>query len=96
VRAEYRINESEQIDIPAVKARGLVVMVQRLPAAKGTQVTAVNFGRTAVRETVAIKTAPAGGEVTDLVEEKALGKLDAAGHLSLALGPHEGQVLLIK
>ena len=35
VRAEYRINESEQIDVPAVKARGLVVMVHRLPDGKG-------------------------------------------------------------
>ena len=58
---EYRINESEQVDVPAVKARGLVVMVHRLPAGKGIQVTAINFGRTAVQETVTIKTAPPGG-----------------------------------
>ena len=96
VRAEYRINESEQIDIPAVKARGLVVMVHRLPDGRGTQVTATNFGRTTVGETVAIKTAPPGGVVTDLLEEKALGTLGADGRLHLAIGPHEGQVLLIK
>jgi trehalose synthase len=95
VRAEYRINESEQIDVPAVKARGLVLMVHRLPAGKGTQVTAINFGRTAVRETVGIKRAPPGGSVRDLLAEKALGKLEGSG-LQLALGPHEGQVLLIK
>jgi trehalose synthase len=96
VRAEYRINESEQVSVPAVKAKGLVVMVHRLPAGKGTQVTAINFGRTAVREMVAIKTAPPGGSVRDLLEDKALGTLGAAGRLQLALGPHEGQVLLIK
>ena len=45
VRAQYRINESEQVELPAVQARGLVVMVHRLPAGAGTQVTAVNFGR---------------------------------------------------
>ena len=96
VRAEYRINESEQIDIPAVKARGLVVMVHRLPDGRGIQVTATNFGRTIVGETVAIKTAPPGGVVTDLLEEKTLGKLGADGRLHFAIGPHEGQVLLIK
>ena len=96
VRAGYRINESEQVDVPAVKARGLVVMVHRLPAGKETQVTALNFGRTVVRETVAIKTAPPGGAVKDLLEDKALGRLDAAGGLELALDPHQGQVLLIK
>jgi trehalose synthase len=96
VRAEYRINESERVRLPAVKARGLVVMVHRLPAGKGTQVTALNFGRTNVRETVAIETAPRGGSVRDLLEGKALGKLDAGGRLQLALGPHEGQILLIE
>ncbi len=96
VRAEYRINESEQVDLPPAKARGLVVMVHRLPAGKGTQVTAINFGRVAVQETMTIKTASPGGPVTDLLEEKAVGKLDASRRLALALGPHEGRVLLIK
>jgi trehalose synthase len=96
VRAEYRINEGEQVNVPAVKARGLVVMVHRLPASKATQITALNFGRTAVRETVAIENAPPGGAVRDLLEDKALGRLGAGGALELALGPHEGQVLLIK
>jgi trehalose synthase len=96
VRAEYRINESEQIDVPAVKARGLLVMVHRLAAGKGTQITVLNFGRTPVRETVAIKTAPSAGSVRDLLADKALGTVGAGGQLSLALGPHEGRVLLIR
>jgi trehalose synthase len=95
VRAQYRINESEQVELPAVQAQGLVVMVHRLPGGAGTQVTAANFGRAAVREAVTLKTAPPGGAVTDLLAEKALGKL-GGGRLPLALGPHEGQVLLIK
>jgi trehalose synthase len=96
VRAEYRINESEQVDIPTVKSTGLVVMVHRLPAGTGTQVTALNFGRMAVRETVIIKTAPPGGSVRNLIEDKALGTLGPDGRLQLALDPHEGQALLIK
>jgi len=96
VRAEYRINESEQVDVPAVKARGLLVMVHRLAAGKGTQVTAINFGRTPVRETVAVKTAPPAGSVRDILADKALGALGAGGQLPLALGPHEGRVLLIR
>src|SRR5499427_99795 len=95
-RSAYRINESEQIDIPTVKARGLVVMVHRLPEARGIQVTALNFARTAVRETVTIKGARAGAEVGDLVEERVTGKVDEAGRLPLALGPHEGRAFLIK
>ncbi|HKZ07386.1 MAG TPA: maltose alpha-D-glucosyltransferase, partial [Methylomirabilota bacterium] len=96
VRARYRINESEQIELPGVRARGLVVLVHRLPGGAGIQVTAVNFDRAPVRETVTIKTAPPDGAVTDLLAEKELGKLGADQRLPLALGPHEGQVLLIK
>jgi trehalose synthase len=95
-RSAHRINESEQIDIPTVKARGLVVMVHRLPEAGRIQVTALNFARTPVRETVTIKSARAGAEVGDVVEEKVTGKIDGAGRLALALGPHEGRAFLIK
>ena len=55
-----------------------------------------NYARAAVREAVTVKSAAPTGTVTDLLAEKALGKLGAARRLSLALGPHEGQVLLIK
>jgi trehalose synthase len=96
VRAEYRINESEQVDGPAVKAPGLVVMVQRLPAGKGVEVTAINFGRRAIHETVEIKTAPPGGSVRDLLEDKAVGKLGPHRKLGLSLDGLEGRVLLIR
>jgi hypothetical protein len=71
-------------------------MVHRLPGGAGTQVTAVNFARTPVREAVAIAPAPAGGAVTDLLADRAHGKLGAGKRLPLTLGPREGQVLLIK
>jgi len=96
VRAQYRINESEQVAVPAVRAPGLVVMVHRLPRGAGIQVTAVNFARAPVREAVAIEPAPAGGAVTDLLASRVHGKLGAGKRLPIALGPHEGQVLLIK
>src|SRR5215831_12688637 len=95
-RSAYRINAGEQIDVPTVKARGLVVMVHRLPEARGIQVTALNFARTPVRETVTIKDAKVGAEVGDIVEEKITGKVDGGGRLPLTLGPHEGRAFLIK
>jgi trehalose synthase len=96
VRAQYRINESEQVALPAVRAAGLVVMVHRLPSGAGIQVTAVNFARTPARDSVAIEPAPAGAAITDLLASKVHGKLGPGKRLPLALGPHEGQVLLIK
>ncbi|HEU4438817.1 MAG TPA: maltose alpha-D-glucosyltransferase, partial [Methylomirabilota bacterium] len=96
VRRQYRIDQSEQVALPSVRAPGLVVMVHRLPGSAGIQVTALNFARTPVRESVAIEPAPAGGAVTDLLAEKPHGRLGAGKRLPLTLGPHEGQVLLIR
>jgi trehalose synthase len=96
VRAAYRINESEQVAVPAVTSPGLLVMVHRLPTGRGMQVTALNFGRAAVRETVAIEAASAGRPVRDLLEGRARGVLGDGATLTLALGPHEGQILLIE
>jgi trehalose synthase len=95
VRAEYHIYESEQVDVPKVTADGLVVMVHRLPGNKGIEVTALNFGKTPVTESVAIDAATAGAAVTNLLEEKPAGKLNGK-RLALALGPQQGQVLLLK
>ena len=95
VRAGYRINESEQVDVPAVKARGLVVRSTgfrpaRRPRSRRSTSAARSSGNGGHQ------TAPPGGAVKDLLEDKALGRLDAAGGLELALDPHQGQVLLIK
>ena len=95
VRSEYRIFESEQLEAPAVKADGLLVMVHKLPGDKGLEVTALNFGKKPVKESVAIASAPQGSAVTDLLEGKAAGKLDGK-RIALDLQPHQGKVLLIK
>jgi trehalose synthase len=98
VREEYRIFESEQIDVPAVQARGLVVMVHKLPGGRGIEVTALNFGTTPVNEGVEITAAAANAGVTDLLEANGKGAKGALGgkRLAVALGPHQGQVLLVK
>ena len=94
VRTEYRINESAQIDVPEVRAKGLLVMVHRLVEGKGIGVTALNFGQQPVAEAVGIKEAPAGAAIIDLLAEKAAGKL-VGTQLRVSLGPHEGKVLLL-
>lgn len=95
VRAAYRINEAEQLEAPTVKAPGLVVMVHRLPGDKGIEITALNFGRTPIKEGVRIAAAADAANVTDLLAEKGLGKL-AGKQLSIELDAHEGKVLLLK
>jgi trehalose synthase len=95
VREANKIFESEQVEIPTVVANGLVVMVHKLPGNKGLEVTALNFGRTPIKESVAIKDAPAGGSVTDLMEEKSAGKLDGK-RVALDIAPLQAKILLLK
>jgi trehalose synthase len=95
VRAEHRIFESEQIELPQAVAEGLLVMVHRLPGNKGLEVTALNFGRKPVKESVAIAAATPGGSVKDLLAGQPAGRL-AGKRLAIDLDPHQGKALLIE
>ncbi len=52
LRQQYRIFESQQISIPDVRSKALLLMVHRLPDDLGVQMTALNFGPDPVRERV--------------------------------------------
>jgi trehalose synthase len=95
VRAEHHVYESEQIDVPETKAKGLLVMVHRLPGGRGIEVTALNFGRTPVDDSIAITAATNGARAIDLVDGKPAGAL-AAQRLPIKLAPLEGKALLVK
>jgi trehalose synthase len=95
VRAEHRIFESEQIELPQAVAEGLLVMVHRLPGNKGLEVTALNFGRKPVKESVAIAAATPGGSVKDLLAGQPAGRL-AGKRLAIDLDQHQGKALLIE
>ena len=95
IRQAYRIYASEQLPIPEVTSKGLLVMVHRLPDGRGTQVTALNFGSTRVEETVVL----AGvlpGPIINMIDETAEGHLPATGHVSIRLEGYEGKTLWIK
>lgn len=95
-REAYRLAEAELVDLPATRARGLLVMVHRLPGGRGTEVTALNFSRAPVEEEVRISGATPGASVVDLVEGGAAGQITAAGGLLIKLGAIEGRGLIIK
>ena len=96
VRAQYRINESEQVELPAVEAQGLVVMVHRLPAGAGHRGHRAQLrpdgrpgGRGDRRCDRRARRSPTSSRRKPPASSP--GK-----RLPLALGPHQGQVLLLK
>jgi len=97
VRADLRLYAARVLDVPSVRAQGLLVLVHELPQDAGIEVTAINFGREPVDESVIIHGAAAGAKALDVLDPKA-GTLAVAegGSLRLQLGAFEGKALRIR
>lgn len=94
VRDAYGLAASRQTCIAEVTAPGLLVMVHELPAGKGTQVTALNFGADPIEETVHVPDVRPG-PVVDMLAETIVGDLGDDGQLAVVLAPYEGKSLRI-
>jgi trehalose synthase len=91
VRARLRIHESRQVAVAAT--RGFLALVHELPGG-GLEVTALNFGRTAVEESIVVAGA-AGRTATDVLADAAAGTVGSDGALAIRLAPLEGKALLL-
>jgi len=94
VRQTYRIYASRQLPIPEVISKGLLVMVHELPVGLGTQVTALNFGPTAINEIVTL-VGVAPGSVINMLTNRGEGELTTDGQLSIRLAGYAGKSLCI-
>ncbi|QOQ77425.1 maltose alpha-D-glucosyltransferase [Pseudomonas poae] len=94
VRSAYGIAASRQILVPDVEHPGLLIMVHELPAGKGTQITALNFGATAITETLQLPNI-APGPVVDIINERVEGDLTAEGEFTITLDAYEGLALRV-
>jgi trehalose synthase len=94
VRQQYGIYASRQVEIPTVKDKALLVMVHDLPAGRGTQVTALNFGVGPIEEAVTISGAQPG-PVVELVSGADEEPISATGQLSIRLAGYGGKAYLL-
>ncbi len=96
-RADLRLYAARLVDIPAVQAKGLLVLVHELPDNAGLEITAINFASDPVEENVSIRGVAAPAKARDVIDSKApIVDIDAAGSLRLRLDPHEAKALLIR
>jgi trehalose synthase len=97
VRAELHLYAGRLVDAPAVRAKGLFVLVHQLPDSTDLEVTAINFGSTPINESVVIRDAPQSSKVTDALDPKApASTIDAGGTLRVSLGAYEGKAFRIQ
>ncbi|MDF2490630.1 MAG: trehalose synthase, partial [Pseudomonas sp.] len=94
VRQAYAIASSRQILIPEVNNPSLLLMVHELPAGKGIQITALNFGAQAISEELYLPDI-GPGIVVDMINERLEGELSEAGHMTIHLDGYEGLSLRI-
>ncbi|WP_248749800.1 maltose alpha-D-glucosyltransferase [Pseudomonas sp. MWU15-20650] len=94
VRRAYDIAASRQILVPDVEHPGLLIMVHELPAGKGTQITALNFGATPITEVLHLPNI-APGPVVDIINERVEGDLTAEGEFTITLDAYEGLALRV-
>jgi trehalose synthase len=96
VRSDMRLYAGQLADIPNVQAKGLLVLVHQLPDNGGREITAINFGSTAVDESVTIQGVTANAKAVDALEPQAAAiAAGAGGTLRLQLQGYEGKAFRI-
>lgn len=94
VRRAYGVASSRQILIAETQHPALLVMVHELPAGRGIQVTALNFGAEPLSEVIVLPNVPPG-PVVDMINERLEGDLTEQGELRLELDGYEGLALRV-
>lgn len=100
VRRRYGVAVGEQVDVPDVSHRGMLVLVHRLaPDELGAQrmhLTVLNFSAEHLTGTVRSEHLPPGGAVSDMFNDQPLGTVDDLHSFSVDLEPHQGHSLLVQ
>ena len=94
VRQAYGIAASRQLPIPDVLTPSLLIMMHELPAGRGIQITALNFGPDPLEEIIVLEHVPPG-PVVDMLNESVEGDLSEDGRLSIRLDGYEGLSLRV-
>jgi trehalose synthase len=96
VRSHYGIATSQQIDIPDVSHRGMLVMVHQLDDPNQFQLTVLNFANEQIAGTVRSKKLPPGARVSDMFTGEEVGVVDDLNSFAMELPPHHGASLLVE
>lgn len=93
-RRSYGVASSRQIAVPVTAHPALLIMVHELPAGRGMQVTALNFGAEPLSEVVTLADVEPG-PVVDIIHECLVGDLSAQGELLIELDGYQGLALRV-
>ncbi|WP_462380807.1 maltose alpha-D-glucosyltransferase [Pseudomonas sp. Marseille-QA0892] len=94
VRRSYGVASAKQIMVPMTEHPSLLVMVHELPAGRGIQVTALNFGPEPLSEVLHFPDIEPG-PVVDIITERLEGDLSPEGDFRIELEGYEALALRV-
>ncbi|MDT7591740.1 MAG: hypothetical protein QOH45_1271, partial [Pseudonocardiales bacterium] len=96
VRKRYGVAVAQQIDVPAVSHRGMLVLVHQLADADQLHLTVLNFADEHVSGTVRSEHLVPGSEVSDMFTSKGVTTVDDLNSFVVELEPHQGHSFLVQ
>ncbi len=93
VRNRYGLATADQVDIPAVSHKAMLVLVHRLDG--HDQVTVLNFSDQTISGSIRSMELRPGSSVVDMSSNAPVGEVDDLHSLYVVLQPYEGRSLLI-
>ena len=90
VRRHFGVAVAEQIDIPDVSHRGLLVLVHRLPEHGDLHLCVLNFSGDYVSTTLVSEHLAPGSVVSDMFTGRVVGTVDDGAGVAVELEPHQG------
>ncbi|HEX8509909.1 MAG TPA: maltose alpha-D-glucosyltransferase [Propionibacteriaceae bacterium] len=95
IRKQYGIATSEQLDVPQVSNRAMLVMVHKLQKDGQIQVTVLNFCGREISGTVLSRHLQPRGTVVDMFTDEVIGEIDDLHSFAVTLMPYQGLSLLV-
>jgi trehalose synthase len=93
VRKRYGIATSEQLDVPRVSNKAMLVMVHQLSDAE--QITVLNFSGQPISGGVRSEQLVPGSVLVDMFTDEVVGEVDDLNSFGISLGAHEGKSILV-
>ncbi len=94
LRARYGLDTGNQVDVPVVPNKALLVMVHLLGSGL-TQLTVLNFSSSRQAETVTSEHLPTAASVVDMFTDRVVTVVDQARSFPITLEAYQGTSLLI-
>ena len=96
VRTRYGIATAQQVDVPDVSHRGLLVLVHQLTDPEQQHLTVLNFSAESVSGTVRSVHLMPGSTVSDMFTSRTVATVDDLQSFSVDMEPHQGHSLLVQ